>query len=79
MSDVAAKILDEILDERKAQDKQWGGPKHDNQHFQNDWIALVTKHAGRAVMWPLDRSKFRKQMVIVAALAIAAIEWEDRK
>lgn len=71
-------IFDDINDERKEQDKLWGGPEHDDLHSSNDWIAFIAKHAGRAVVWPFDKSVFRKQMVRVAALAIAAIAWCDR-
>lgn len=72
-------ILDEIRDERDQQDAQWGGAGHDDQHTNFDWICYLTKHVGRAVQWPFDPAVFRRQMVIVAALAVAAIEWCDRR
>ncbi len=71
-------IVLEILSERYRQDEKWGGPGHDDQHGPHNWIAYIVRHAGRAVMWPWDRSLFRKQMVKVGALAIAAIEWAGR-
>ena len=73
-----ASVLTEVFHERRKQDLKWGGPAHDNQHNSHDWIAYITLHAGRAVMWPWDRETFRKQMVRVAALAVAAVEWCDR-
>ena len=82
-------VLEQILDERKTQDEKWGGKTHDDTHSAWDWIAYITKHAGKAVT---DQSgqlldltvipeplMFRYQMIRVAALAIAAIEWIDRK
>lgn len=72
------KIFEEIDAERRAQDKKWGGAEHDDRHGSYDWIAYVTRHTGLAVCRPWDPSVFRKQMLRVAALAVAAIEWVDR-
>ena len=72
-------IFREVVIERERQDRIWGGPDHDVIHTSNDWIAYLTKHVGRAVFWPWTPEKFRQQMVIVAALAVAAIEWSETK
>ncbi len=72
------RTLDEIEDERSSQNITWGGDKHDDQHSSHDWVAYITRHTGKAVMWPWASQTFRKQMVRVAALAVAAIEWCDR-
>lgn len=72
-------IYDEIINERAAQDKKWGGPDHDKFHSSHDWISFIVKHLGAAVMYPWSALTFRKQMVRVAALAVAAIEWCDRR
>ncbi len=71
-------IFGEIREEREKQDEKWGGPSHDDGHTSHDWVAYVTRHLGKAVMWPWEREVFRKQMVRVAALAVAAVEWCDR-
>ena len=71
-------LWDEIQRERIAQDQKWGGPAHDNKHNSHDWVSYLTKHVGKAVMHPWDKGLFRAQMVRVAAVAIAAIEWCDR-
>lgn len=73
-----AAIFADFSNERDRQDRMWGGPDHDNVHNQHDWIAYLTKHIGKAVHWPWTPELFRKQMVIVGALAMAAIEWCDR-
>lgn len=72
-------VYDEVKAERAAQDAQWGGKDHDDKHTNFDWIAYLVKHIGRSVQWPFNVNIFRAQMVKVAALAVAAIEWADRK
>lgn len=73
------KIVKEILEERENQDNKWGGNDHDDQHGSHDWIAFITKHLGKAVMWPWNGNAFRAQMIRVAALAVATVEWHDRR
>ncbi len=68
----------EIQHERARQDQKWGGPGHDDQHTDHDWIVYLTKHLGKAVVWPFAPYRFRYQMIRVAALAVAAVEWVDR-
>lgn len=72
------KIVEEVLAEREYQDNKWGGPNHDDLHQSHDWVAFIIKHMGKSITWPWDGSKFRLQMIKVAALAIAAVEWYDR-
>lgn len=72
-------ILDEIRRERDRQDEQYGGASHDDMHTIFDWVALITKHTGRAALDLPTDSRFRYQMVRVGALAVAAIEWFDRR
>ena len=70
--------LADVSLERNKQDIKWKGDRHDDTHSPHDWIALIVENVGRAVTWPWDGESFRKQMVRVAALAVAAIEWSDR-
>ena len=70
--------LQELAEELTAQDKQWGGPSHDDEHDSHDWIAIFTKHLGKAVNWPFRLDVFRQQMVRVGGLALAGIRWADR-
>jgi hypothetical protein len=72
------KIFEQIELERQEQDAKWGGSKHDDAHTNHDWVAFIIRHLGRAVIWPFSWHTFRFQMVRVAALAVAAIEWVDR-
>jgi len=73
-------IFNECDDERKRQDKKYGGPDHDDEHDALDWVDLVTAHARLAYTGhDVYTDMLRKQMVRVMALAVAAIEWCDRK
>ena len=75
-----ALILDEVRNERYLQDEEWG-QSIDDQHTEWEWIALLTRHNGLAVNDGLEKNvgRFRKQMIRVAALSIAAVESFDRK
>lgn len=76
-------IWTSVLEERRAQDEEHGGPEADDLKTQFHWVAYITKQLGPAVVdltaGPLCAArKFRYQMVRVAALAVASIEWVDR-
>jgi len=66
-----------VVDERNYQQGKWGD-KFDEKNTPNDWISYITKYAGQAVTMPWDASKFREQLVKVACLCAAAVEWCDR-
>lgn len=74
-------IYREVDAERDRQDAQWGGPAHDDEHQGSDFVRFVrehTDHARNAIhAGALD--EFRKQLVEIAALAVAAVESLDRK
>lgn len=78
-------IWNDILVERQSQDAEHGGAENDDRNTQYHWVALVAKQLGPAVVdIPVASSpvaaafKFRRQMVRVAALSVAAVEWVDR-
>ncbi|WP_437309945.1 hypothetical protein [Sorangium sp. So ce388] len=71
-------VYDEIAAERAVQDAKWGGRDADDRNTPNDWIAYIAGHAGRAWSSPLDLATYRKQLIRVAALAVAAVESLDR-
>ena len=64
------------IEERQRQDAKWGGPEHDDAHQINDFIAYITKHAGRCV--DAKSHDTRHHMIRVAALAVAVVEKIDR-
>lgn len=70
-------IIDEIIDERARQDTKYGGAAHDDAHSIREFVTFIMKHARKAV-WD-SSSTPRKQMIRVAALAIAVIEKLDRQ
>lgn len=71
------KAFASIINERRYQDEKWGGPEHDDGETELNWQRYITEYAnaqGRSASYD-----FRKRMVKVAALAMAAIEAVDRK
>lgn len=72
-------VLADIAAERRVQDGKWGGPEHDDGHDPWQWVQLIQDYAGWArVMAGMDRDKYRRRMVQIAALAVAAVESHDR-
>ena len=65
-------ILESVIQERNRQDKKWGGPLHDIEHSEQDWEMFIKEHCHFSL-----KTDFRKRMIEVAALAIAAIESHD--
>jgi len=63
-----------VQQERRVQDKKWGGAAHDDQHTPEDWIGYIVDHAQRG-----KDGDFGKQLVRVAALAMAAWESLERQ
>ncbi len=64
--------------------KKWG-TKFDDLNTANDWSAYVSIYCGRATEMtgnapgePLDRERFRKNMLKVASLAMHAVHSVDR-
>ncbi len=78
-----AATLTEIARERDAQDRQWGGVEHDDKNRPWDWLTYISKHIGKAVVYPPDSKQalvvFRRELVKVASLAVAAIQAIDRR
>ena len=70
-------ILD-IAVERKAQDEQWGGQKHDDAHDPRDWVHFINKQTLSAYYEYFNPRAYESRMVKIAALAIAAIESSRR-
>lgn len=79
------KILDEIKAEREYQQEKWGDDTDDGLNTPWMWAAYIGQYATRWMVGsflPLKTSvtdEFRKCMVKVATLAVAAIESIDRQ
>lgn len=68
-------LLD-VLDERFSQRVEFMEAE-DDMLTPAEWIARIAKHLGRAVTQ--DPETFRRELVIVGALALAGIEAYDRR
>jgi hypothetical protein len=66
--------------ERDAQDRQWG-EAYDDRNTPTEWCALMCRSLGLAFDEGRghDPKRFRKQLVRVAALCVAALESQARK
>ena len=69
-----ASVLAEVSDEREHQDRQWGGPSHDDQHQIADFAEFVKHQLSR-----MTGQDCRARYIKIAALAVAAVESIDRK
>ena len=54
-----AVIYKEIDCERRAQNKKWGGHRHDDSHSYLDWVGYIVKHARCGEVF----EEHRKQMI----------------
>ena len=80
MNEKRQNIIAEINVERTRQDKEWGGQINDDLNTLRDWATYINYHAViNAYIHRAEKFAFRKSMIRVAALAIAAIESIDRK
>lgn len=72
--------LRDVQYERTRQDKKWGGPAYDDKHVPADWCDWIIAYATCAkTMASFDfPEKYRKLMIQVAALAVAAVQSHDR-
>lgn len=70
-------ILGEVSSERLRQTKKWTA-HHDSEHSRKDWATLLNYYV-QAAFEADNRGAFRKDMVVIAALAVAAIEAQDCK
>lgn len=69
------KILDDIVKERRRQDKKWGV----RLHTPATWLIILAEEVGEAAKALLeDRSNWRKELVQIAAVVVAAIATWDK-
>ena len=67
-------IIGQVIEERKRQDEKWG-PQDHTPHY---WLSILLEEAGEAakamIADTVDWQKYRKELVQVAAVAVAAVE-----
>lgn len=77
-------IVDQILDERLAQDEKWG----EQNHNPVEWMSILMEEVGEASKEAIENhfnpdttnlDKYRCEMIQVAAVALAMIECLDRE
>lgn len=71
-------VYDEIREERARQDEKWGGPEHDDVHCQDDWIRYID-YKITSILENTGADNFRRCMIQIGALAVAAVESLDRR
>lgn len=79
-----SKVLVEVETERTRQDEIWG----EQNHRPADWLTILMEEVGEAAKHAVETrfdyggdsnySKYRREMVQVAAVAVAAVESLDR-
>ncbi len=77
MSAYFQKILEEVMAERKYQDRLWGTDFDDLNDLDN-WARYVMTYCARATDPRATPAKQRRDMMKVAAIAVAACEAFDR-
>lgn len=58
--------------------QKWGGPEADDRLERLTWLRLLDEHRIRATRYGASNDEYRHELVVIAALAIAAIEAHDR-
>jgi hypothetical protein len=72
-------ILGEIFRERARQDPKWGGPAHDDIHNPAQWAVLIMKRMQTLASSVLTLHTYRKLLIEVAAMCVAAAQTLDRQ
>jgi predicted RNA-binding Zn ribbon-like protein len=71
------RVLDEIRDERDYQDTRWG-TEFDDKNDLDNWVRYIITYAARASNFQAPPSQQRRDLVKVAAIAVAAVQAFDR-
>ena len=74
-------VLQQIIEERRGQDREHGGQGNDDRLSPNHWIAILARQVGLAASnrAEVELARYRRQLVRVAATAIAALDALDRE
>ena len=81
MKDRGFDVYHAIQTERENQRAEGYTEAHDDAHPLTTWVALLARHAGLAMDdgGCVSVERFRRQMIRVAAVAVAAAEALDRQ
>jgi hypothetical protein len=72
-------VIEQIEAELASACEKWGGPSADDRLGRLAWLRLLDEHRIRATRHGAGDDEYRHELVVIAALAIAAIEAHDRK
>lgn len=74
-------VYTEIHAERFRQDAKYGGPGHDDEHTPEDWLTFIRTRGLSAEnhMRGGRADEYRRRLIQIAALAVAAAESWDRR
>lgn len=75
--DGQTKVIAQVIQERRMQDRQWGGATHDDTRSYAEWIDYI-EHQFSLLDLRVGGNA-RERFIKVAALAVAAAEMIDRK
>jgi len=70
-------VCRDVLAERVAQDQQWGGSTHDDNHRPDEWCLYIDKQR-RLARDADDPRAYESRLIKIAALAVAAIQSSRR-
>jgi len=72
-------VLAQVEAELESAAEKWGGASADDRLDRLTWLRLLDEHRIRATRHGAGDDEYRHELVVIAALAIAAIESLDRK
>ena len=82
MTDATIEVLEKVAAERSNQDAKWGEQNHD----PGKWLAILTEEVGELAKEmleydadPVETVSMRREAIQVAAVAVAFIEYLDRR
>lgn len=79
---LSSPIIELILEERKRQDEEWGGPSHDDQHSALDWPGFIRKQLNRLFEEYMNGDwtykDYDTRMAKIGALVVAGLESQYR-
>jgi hypothetical protein len=75
--DGQVKVIAQVIQERKHQDRQWGGAAHDDTHSVLEWGSYICYQEAK-LGGQISVREARERFIKIAALAVAAVESIDR-
>lgn len=72
-------LIEQIAVELERAAEKWGGPSSDDRLARLTWLRLIDEHRMRATRYETSDDEYRHELVVIAALAVAAIEAHDRR